>query len=108
MTWWLPLILTTVNPAGSSALTTFAPGMTGRDQSSGDVKGQRQLIRGADLGEQCFQRLPQVGNRSFRCRAIAYRPDARPQLCGGTPDAVLVLFYDVRHMDYAGHYPILP
>src|SRR5487761_791423 len=29
MTWWLPLILATENPARSSALTTFAPGTAG-------------------------------------------------------------------------------
>ena len=31
ITRWLPLILTTVNPARPSALTTFAPGTAGRD-----------------------------------------------------------------------------
>ena len=34
-------------------------------------------------------------------RRLPPRPPA--QLCGGAPDAVLVLFNDVRHMDYAGH-----
>jgi hypothetical protein len=32
-------------------------------------------------------------------RDVACRPDARAQLCGGAPDAVLVLFYDIRHME---------
>ena len=36
-------------------------------------------------------------------RTVAYRPDARTQLCGGAPDAVLVLLDDVGHMVYAGH-----
>ncbi len=31
ITRWLPLILTTVKPARSSALTTFTPGMAGRE-----------------------------------------------------------------------------
>jgi hypothetical protein len=41
------------------------------DRASGDVEGQRQLIRRADLGQQRFQRVPQVGNRGFRGRTIA-------------------------------------
>jgi hypothetical protein len=100
---WLPLILTTVKPARSSALTTVAPEWPGGTRASGDVEGQRQLIRRADLGEQRFQPVPQVGNRGFRRRTVAYRPDARAQLCGGAPDTGLVLFHDVRHTDYAGH-----
>ncbi len=103
ITRWLPLILTTVKPARSNALTTFAPEWPGGSRASGDVKGQRQLIRRADLGQQRFQRIPQIGNRGFRRRTITHRPDARAQLRGGAPDAVFVLFYDVRHMDYAGH-----
>jgi len=77
--------------------------MAGREPASGHVKSQRQLIRRAYLGEQRFQRVPQVGNRDFCRRTITYRPDARAQLCRGAPDAVFVLFDDVRHMDYAGH-----
>ena len=70
---------------------------------SGHVEGQRQLIWRTDLREQRFQRIAQVGNRSFRCRPVTYCPDARAQLCGGAPDAVLILHDDVRHMDHAGH-----
>ena len=103
ITWWLPLILATVNPARSSALTTFAPGMAGREPASGDVKSQRQLIRRAYFGEQGLQRVPQVGNRGFRRRTVANCADARAQLRGGTPDTILVLLDGVRHMDYTGH-----
>jgi hypothetical protein len=77
--------------------------MAGRDSGIRPPRGQRQLIWRADLGEQGFQRIAQVGNRSFRCRPVTHCPDARTQLCGGALDAVLVLLDDVRHMDYAGY-----
>jgi hypothetical protein len=103
ITWWLPLMLTTVSPARSSALTTFAPELPAGRPASGHVEGQRQLLRRTDLGQQCLQRVSQAGNRGFRRRAIADRPGPRTQLGRGTPDAVLVLLDDVRHMDYPGH-----
>ena len=58
--------------------------------------------RSCGLDQQRFQRVPQVGNRGFRGRTVPCRPDRRAQLGRGAPDAVLVLFYDVRHMDYRG------
>ena len=70
---------------------------------SGHVEGHRQLIWRTDLGEQRFQRIAQIGNRGFRRRPVTHRPDARAQLCGGAPDAVLVLLDDVRNMHYPGH-----
>jgi hypothetical protein len=82
--------------------------MAGREPGIRRRQGSASAHPRADLGEQRFQRVPQTGNRGFRRRTITYRPDARTQLRGGAPDAVLVLFYDIRHMDYAGHNPILP
>ncbi len=39
--------------------------------------GQRTVVRDAPgLGQQRFQRVPPVGNRGFRGRTAAYRPDA--------------------------------
>jgi hypothetical protein len=103
ITRWLPLILTTVKPARSSALTTFAPAMAGREPGIRRRQGSASAHPGADLGEPRFQRVPQIGNRSFRCHPVAYRTDARAQLRGGAPDAVFVLFDDIRHVDDAGH-----
>lgn len=76
MTWWLPLILVTVNPPRSSALTTFAPGMAGTGRASGDVEGQCQLRRRPDLGDQDGERVSQVGDGRFRRRAVADCADA--------------------------------
>jgi hypothetical protein len=53
------------------------------------------------LGQQRHQRVPRVVNRGFRIGPSPTAPTP-VQLGRGTPDAALVLFYDVRHMDYAG------
>jgi len=42
--------------------------------------------------QQRFQRVPQLGNRGFRGRIIAYHPDPEAQLGRGGAEAVLVLF----------------
>jgi hypothetical protein len=44
------------------------PEQPGGRRASGDVKGQRQLIRRVDLGEQRFQRIPQVDSAQKRRR----------------------------------------
>ena len=103
ITRWLPLILTTVKPARSSALTTFTPGTAGKDSSirrrlgsasaHPEDRPRRAMLPARPAGRQ--PRLPPSDRRP---------PPPRPSAaCGGTPNAVFVLFYDVRQMDYAGH-----
>jgi hypothetical protein len=61
--------------------------------SSPITPDRRLVVRAAPgLGQQRFQRVPQVGNRGFRGRIIAYHPDPQAQLGRGGPEAVLVLF----------------
>jgi hypothetical protein len=88
---------------GEEDVNTFTPGTAGMAAVSGDVEGQRQLIRRTYLGEQDFERLAQVGDRGFLGRAIAGRADARAELGRGAPDAVLVLLDGVGHMNNARH-----
>src|SRR5260370_17733523 len=83
MTWWLPLILVTVNPPRSSALTTFAPGMAGTGRASGDVEGQCQLRRRPDLGDQDGERVSQARDGRFRRRPAAACAD--PRAAAGRP-----------------------
>jgi hypothetical protein len=56
--------------------------MASADSHDHEIK----LIRRADFG-QYFQRVSQVGNRGFRRRTVANRPDPRAQPRRGTPDA---------------------
>ena len=59
--------------------------------ASGHVHHDSQLVRGAELGDQGFQRLAQVRDRSLRGIALAVRPHARAQLRVSAPAAVFVL-----------------
>jgi hypothetical protein len=72
-------------------------------QKSGNVECQSQLIRWFDYFEQGFESGAQVCDRLFLCRAIAYRTNTGSELGGGAPDAVLILLYDVGHVNDTSH-----
>lgn len=78
-----------------------------RYYKSGHVERQSHLVRRSDLFDQKFQSLTQVGNRSFLCRPVAERGDARTKLRGAAPDAVLVLLHYVGHMNDTSHTSII-
>jgi hypothetical protein len=65
---------------------------------SGNVKDKRQLVRDADLGNQCLQRPAQIIERRFAGRTVADGPDTWPELGRCTPNTVLILFEDVWYV----------
>jgi hypothetical protein len=74
-----------------------------RYYKSGHVECQSHLVRWPDLFDQEFQPLTQIGKRSFLRRPVSERSDARTELGGATPDAVLVLLDDVGHVNDTSH-----
>lgn len=65
---------------------------------SGNVKGKRQLVRDADLGNQRLQRLAQIIERRFACLTVPHGPDTWPELGRCTPNTVLILFERVWYV----------
>ena len=61
------------------------------------------LCRAADLFEQQFKALAQVGYRSLLRRPVPECSNARAQLGRATPDAVFILLDDVGHVDDTSH-----
>lgn len=72
-------------------------------QQSGYVECHSDLIGWANYIKQSLKRRAQVCNRFVRCRPIADRAHARPDLSRGDPDAVLILLDGVGHMNVTGH-----
>jgi hypothetical protein len=77
--------------------------MPGGRWAAGDVEGQRQLVGRPNLFDQQFKPLAQISDSRFLRRPVAKRGNTRAELGRGAPDAVLVLLYDVGHVDNAGH-----
>src|SRR5258708_1089413 len=71
----------------------------GSYQKSGNVECQGQLIRYPDLFDQQLQTRAQVGDRFLLRHPLAERSDARPELGGSAPAAVLILLDDVGHVN---------
>jgi len=105
----------TVNPALCRALTTFAPGTTGmllgtkpaRHYESGHVECQGEFVWYADLFEQEFQTLAQVGYCRFLRRPVPECGNARAERGRATPDAVFILLNDVGHVNDTSHASII-
>ena len=108
ITRWLPLILTTVKPARSSALTTFTPGTAGKDSSIRRRLGsasahpedqpRRAILPARPAGRQ--PRLPPSDRRPPPPRpSAAVRRHTRRRF---------VLFYDVGRWTMRVTTPILP
>lgn len=72
-------------------------------EASGDVEGQRQFNRHAELGNQSGEGLPQVGDGFFRSLAFSVGSHTRTKLGVGTPNAVFVLFDCVGDVNDAAH-----
>jgi hypothetical protein len=75
----------------------------GNYQISGYAERQSQLIRWPDHLKQGLKRGAQVGDRFFWRRTIADRPDTRPELGRGAPNAVLILLDGVGHVNDTSH-----
>ncbi len=76
-------------------------------QRSGNVECQRHLVWYPNLFNKKFQAGAQVCESRFLGRPVAKRSHARPELGGGTPDAILILLDDVGHVNDTSHASII-
>lgn len=72
-------------------------------QGSGDVEGQRQLVRYPHFFDEKLQARAQVGDCLFSRRPVTERGYAGTQLGRGTPDTVFVPLDGVGHVNDASH-----
>ena len=103
-----PLILTTVKPARSSVLTTFPPEWPG-----GFGHQATSTVSVSSSGGPTSTSSASSASRRSATAASAVAPSPAAPTPGRScaevhQNAVFVLFYDVRHVDYAGPLPILP
>lgn len=67
--------------------------------ASGYVDRDCQLVWRAELGDQAFQRLPEVRHRGLGTVTFAMYTHAWPELCVSAPNTVLILLDGVGDMN---------
>jgi len=71
--------------------------------ASGYVDRDCQLVWRAELGDQAFQRLPEVRHRGLGTVTFAMYTHAWPESCVSAPNTVLILLDGVGDMNGTAH-----